>query len=121
MATALSAGSTVSTRPARAPLEARGDAPRRHHEQPQAGQRRGQAGREGDDEDHAQADLVLGHRAEEHDERRRARDEPGRRAHRQQRARAQVGVVVVVVAVAVVVPVVVIVVVVVPWSWSWSC
>ena len=92
--------------PARArAAQARGDAPRRHDEQPEAGQRRGQAGREGDDEDHAQADLVLGHRAEEHDERRGARDEPGRGAHRQQRARAQVAVVVVRAVTVVVVPV----------------
>ena len=86
MAIALSAGSTASTGRARA-AQARGDPARRHDEQPKAGQRCGQAGREGDDEDHAQADLVLGDRAEEHDERRRARDEPGRCAHRQQRAR----------------------------------
>ena len=61
---------------------------------------------EGDDQQHAERDLALGDRAEQHDERGRAGDQPGGRAHREQPAHARL---LREVAVAVVVAVIVVV------------
>ena len=57
--------------------------------------------REGDDEREPEAELVLGDRAEQHDEGRGARDDPGRRPEQEESATARPVVVVVVVVVRV--------------------
>src|SRR5919198_175363 len=59
----------------------RHEAPRVDHGDPEPGQRAGEAEAECDDQKHPERHFVLRDRREQHDERRRAREKPGGRAH----------------------------------------
>ena len=76
---------TAVTRPA-GHVQSPERAPGEHDREAEPGQRGGEAEAEGDDQDHPERDLPLGDGAEQHDERRRARDQAGRGAHRDQPA-----------------------------------
>ena len=104
MATADSAGSADDD--AARHRQAAHRAAREHHREPEPGERRRQPRAERDDHRQPERDLALRHGGEEHDQRRRARDQPGGGAHREQPAgrdplgrRVAVAVIVVVVVV----------------------
>ena len=61
-----------------------------HHRDAQPGEGGRQPEAEGDDHHEPERELVLGHGGEQDDERRRAGDQPGRRAHREDAARGEV-------------------------------